>query len=64
MLLQDEDYDRWIHCSLDHVAGFQAKRFRGGPIEMERTSDSRVRRRRPNLTAHEKGPPRSLRGGP
>lgn len=39
VLLMPEDYDRWLHGSLDDVTAFQDRRFPNDLIEMERTQD-------------------------
>lgn len=45
VLLHEEDYDLWLHASLDDVMGFQGRCFPDELIGIERTSDPWLRRR-------------------
>ena len=44
VLLMPEDYDRWLHGSLDDVRAFQDRCFPNELIEMERTRDPWIRK--------------------
>ena len=47
VLLMPEDYDRWLHGSLDDVVSFQDRCFPNELIEMERTRDPWIRKAPP-----------------
>jgi putative SOS response-associated peptidase YedK len=44
VLLMPDDYDRWLHGSLDDVIAFQDRRFPNHLIEMERTREPWIRK--------------------
>jgi putative SOS response-associated peptidase YedK len=45
VLLLPEDYDRWLHGSLEDVVAFQQRVFRPDLVEMNRTSELWVKRK-------------------
>jgi putative SOS response-associated peptidase YedK len=51
VLLQPDDYDRWLNGSLDDVLGFQERCYPDELIEMQRTSELWVKRRQPVVAA-------------
>jgi putative SOS response-associated peptidase YedK len=44
VLLHQEDYDRWLHGSLEDVIDFQTRCYPDHLIQIERTSDPWLRR--------------------
>lgn len=45
VLLHEEDYDRWLHGSLDDVIAFQTRCYPDELIEIERTAEPWLKRR-------------------